>query len=287
MILVTGATGNIGQELVPQLLEAKQRVRVFVRDSRKVSHLADRVEIAEGDFNQPKTLVEALRGVEKAFLVFLDMGTQPVENFTERAKRAEVKHIVKLSTFNAGRPKLRIDQWHHAKEEIIRSSGIAWTFVRPGQFMSNCLRWAATIKQEGVVYFPGGDSEQAPIHPRDIAAVAAAALIEPGHEGQAYEFTGPQLLTVGQQVEILGRVIGHPLKYVDVPEEVAGEQMKRSGLPGPVVDAVVEMFKELRKNSLELSADTVEKVTGHAARTFEEWCRENAETFRSPSAGLH
>ena len=119
MILVIGATGTIGSELVPQLLEAGEEVRVFVRDKHKVGE--NRVEIAIGDLRQPPTLEQALRGVDKVFLVVLDRGTQQEKNVVEAAARMGVKHVVKLSTLNAGRPRLQLDRWHCAKEELIRS----------------------------------------------------------------------------------------------------------------------------------------------------------------------
>jgi uncharacterized protein YbjT (DUF2867 family) len=280
MILVTGATGTVGKELVPQLLAAGEQVRVFIRDKQKVSGLEKRVEIAVGDLNKRETLEPALRGVDKVFHVVLDMGTQQDRNIVVGASDAGVKHVVKLSTFNAGRPQLQLDRWHHEKEEVVRSSGLAWTFIRPGQFMSNTLRWAETVKQQSTVYFPGGEGRVSPIHPKDIAAVAAAALIEAGHESQAYELTGPQLFTVAEQVEILARIIGKPIRYVDVPEEKAGEGMKKSGIPGPVADALVEVFKERRRGTRGLLTDTVEKVTKRPPRTFEAWCHENAAAFR-------
>jgi len=278
MILVTGATGTIGRELVPRLLEAGEPVRVFVRDKQKVEE--KRVEIAVGDLRQPSALEQALRGVDRVFLVVLDMGSQQDKNVVEAAAHLGVKHVVKLSTLNAGRPRLQLDRWHYAKEELIRSSHLAWTFLRAGQFMSNALRWAGTVKEQGKVYFPGGSGTVAPIHPGDIAAAAATVLIESGHESQAYELTGPELLTVAEQVEILARVVGRPLEYVDVPEEKVGEGMKRGGIPEPVADALVEVMKDRRSGARGLLTGTVEQVTKRSAKTFEEWCSENVAAFR-------
>src|SRR6202043_2357919 len=123
------------------------------------------------------------------------------------------------------------------------------------QFMSNALRWAETVKQQSTAYFPGGEGSVSPVHPKDIAPVAAAALSGAGNESQAYQLTGPQLFTVAEQVEILARVIGKPIRYVDVPEEKVGEGMKKSGIPGPVADALVEVFKERRRGTRGLLTD--------------------------------
>jgi (4-alkanoyl-5-oxo-2,5-dihydrofuran-3-yl)methyl phosphate reductase len=280
MILVTGATGHIGKELIPQLLEAGQPVRVLVRDEHKVAHLDPCVERAIGDLDKPETLRTALHGVEKVFLVTFE--TRQDENILEAAKQAGVQQIVKLSTLEASAHVIQVGKWHFEREELIRKSGLEWTFLRPGMFMSNSIDWwADSIKQQGAVYFPGGKGQVAPVDPRDIAAVVAVALTQPGHNGQTYELTGPELLNMGAMVQIIAWAIGKPLKYTSIPALAAKMWMLQSGMDKTLVNALMEMMASLRKNEGAIVTDTVEKVLGRSARTFEVWCQEHAGAFRA------
>lgn len=280
MILVTGATGHVGAELVEQLLDKGEHIRFFTRDAHRAAHLGDRVEVAVGDLDQPDTLDAALEGVDRLFLVTIDFGTRQDENAVAAVRRAGVGHIVKLSTFGAGEPTLQVDQWHHAREQVIRASGLAWTFLRPGQFASNATQWAREIKEQGTVHYPGGDGKTAPIDPRDIAAVAAVALTGPGHEGQAYQLTGPDLLTVREQVGAIARVLGRPIAYVDIPVSAASDSMRRAGMPADLVDALVEMMEAVRDGHEVERTDTVERITGRPARIFEDWCHAHIAAFQ-------
>lgn len=280
MILATGATGNVGGELVSQLLDLNQPVRVLTRDPRKVAAWGDRVECAAGSFDQPSTLDAALQGVEQVFLMTSEVGAGHVEAMQKAARQAGVRHIVYLSSTGANHPALLLGKWHHDREEVLRASGLSWTFLRPGNFMSNTLMWAETIKTQGAVYFPGGEGRTAPIDPQDIAAVAALALTQPGHEGRIYELTGGELLTAAQQTEILSRVLGKPIRYVDVPPSAAREGMLKSGMPPIVADAVIEVFTFVRDGQVAQTTDTFEQVVGRKPRTFEAWCRDHTAAFQ-------
>lgn len=279
MILVTGATGHVGRELVPQLLDAGQQVRVFTRDARKAAHLGDRVEFIVGDFDRPETLTAAMQNIDHVFLVTYE--TQQDSNALEAARRAGVQHVVKLSTLEANDAVLQIGKWHREREQLIEASGLAWTFLRPGMFMTNTIDWFAdSIKRQGAVYFPGGKGKAAPIDPADIAAVAVKALTQPGHCGQAYALTGPELLSIGDMVQVIAEALDKPLKYTSIPAFAAKGWMLKSGMDKVLVNALLELLAALRKNKAAVMTDTVKQVTGRPARTFEAWCRENMASFQ-------
>lgn len=281
MILVAGATGNIGTELIPLLRESGQSIRVLVRDERKVAHLDACVERAVGDLDKPETLLRAVKGVERIFLITFE--TRQDVNLLEAAKKAGVQHIVKLSTLEATEHKIKVGKWHYEREELIRASGLDWTFLRPGMFMSNSIQWwADSIKGQGSVFFPGGKKGKvAPVDPRDVARVAALALAQPGHNGQAYELTGSELFTIGEMVQVISGVLGKPIQYVDIPPIAAKLFMLKSGMDRALVSALMEMLASLRRNEGAIVTDTVQRVTGQPPRTFEAWCREHIKAFQA------
>src|SRR5262245_39147711 len=231
MILVTGATGNVGKELVPHLLEAGQEVRVLVRDVGKAAGFDARVDRAIGDLDDRETLHPAMKGIRAVYLIAFE--ARQIENVIAAARANGVTQLVRQSTIEAGvMPPIGPGRWHREQEVLIEKSGIAWTHVRPTMLMVNTVGWwADSIRDQGSVFFPGGDGRVSPVDPRDVAAVACAVLTRRGHGGRAYDVTGPELLSIGQMVEALSRVLGKPLRYVDVPEQAAAEWMTQEGLP--------------------------------------------------------
>src|SRR6266508_6449451 len=280
MILITGVTGHIGKELIPLLLESQQPIRVLVRDERKVAHLNPCIERAVGDLNNLDSLTSAMRGVDKVFLVTFE--TQQDINVIEAAKRAGVQHIVKLSTLEATEHKIKVGKWHYEREELIRASGLDWTFLRPGMFMSNSIEWwSESIKHQGSLFFPGGKKVKvAPVDPRDVAKVAAVALTQPGHSRQAYELTGSELFTIGEKVQVISGVLGKPIQYVDIPPIAAKLFMLKSGMDKTLVKSLMEMLASLRKNEGAIVTDTLQRLTGNPPRTFAEWCCEHLKAFQ-------
>jgi uncharacterized protein YbjT (DUF2867 family) len=278
MILITGATGKVGKELVRLLTDQGAPVRALVRDERKLAALSSQLEIAVGDLDKPETLDAAMQGIRSLFLVTPD--TSQVVNLLDAARRAGVRHVVKLSTIEADRS-LGPGKWHREQERLIEASEMDWTFLRPTMMMVNTVEWwADMIKNQDAVYFPGGKGKVSPVDPRDVAAVACAVLTQPGHAGQIYPLTGPEVLTIGEMVQTIGRVLGKRLRYVSVPSIMAAIWMRKSGLPGYVVKALVETLGALRRNEYAYVTDAVERVVGCPPRSFETWCREHITAFQ-------
>ena len=279
MILITGATGNVGKVLVKQLLDEGAPIRILVRDEQKAADFGDRVKVAVGDLDKPDTFTAAMRGVDR--LYFVTPVTEQVVNLLKAAKQAGVKHVVKQSTLEADRS-LGPGKWHREQEELVKSMGFAWTFIRPTMFMSNTIEWwRATIKAQNAVYFPGGNGKVSPVAARDVAAVACTVLTRPGHEGQIYEVTGPEALTINEMVQVLAKILGRPLRYVNIPAFLAAIWLHRFGMFRELVKALMETLGALRKNEYAYVTDTVERVGGVKPRTFEAWCRENVDSFEA------
>jgi uncharacterized protein YbjT (DUF2867 family) len=281
MILVTGATGNVGKELVPLLLEAGARVRVLLRNP-KSSNFGLRVEAVQGDLDRPDTLRAALRGARAVYLIAFEM--RQVENVVNAAKAEGATYIVRQSTQEAStEPPIGPGRWHRAQEQLIEQSGLAWTHVRPTMMTVNTIGWwAETIRAQGAVFFPGGTGRVAPVDPKDIARVARVVLTRAGHEGRAYEVTGPVLFSVAEMVQVLARVLERPIRYVDVPETAAAEWLGQFGFPSYLVAGLTETLGSLRNGRFAYVSDTVERLTGSQGRSFEAWCQENAAAFCRP-----
>ena len=286
MILITGATGNIGRALAHELAERRAKFRVLVRDPARAASLPKDAERVVGDFGDPATLARAMDGVEKLFLLTPGIGVDHADAAVEAAKAAGVLHIVLLSAYTVlGDPMPAMGRWHHAREEMIRASGIAATFVRPGGLMTNALDWAATIREAGYALDPIGPGRYAPIDPADVAAVAALALTEDGHQGKARVVTGEETFTVAEQVRILAKAIG---RAIEVREPATPAEAVRArfpnGAPPALAEAILEGFALMRDDTTGFRTDTVERLLGRKPRTFADWCARNADAFRRPAA---
>jgi uncharacterized protein YbjT (DUF2867 family) len=282
MILVTGATGNIGGALAHELDALGAKFRVLVRDPARAAALPTRAERVIGDLGEPATLKAAFAGVDKLFLLTPGIGVDYAAHAVDAAKVAGVSAIVFLSSYAVARdPMPAMARWHHAREQIIRASGIAATFLRPGGFMTNALDWAGAIKAGNFVLDPTGPGRYAPIDPADIAAVAALALSKDGHQGKGYILTGEETFTVAEQVRIIAKTIG---RGIEIREATTPAEAMRSrfpnGAPPALADAIIEAFALMRADTIGFRTDTFRWLIGRKARTFADWCARNADAFR-------
>lgn len=277
MILVTGATGNVGRQLVLQLLAAGRATRALSRAPEQ-AQLPSAVDVFGGDLVSPASAAAAFAGVEAVFLFAVPRATAPI---VELARGAGVRRIVLLSSGavgdGVGQQADPIAAYHAEAEQVVRASGLAWCILRPSSFAANALQWAGQIRAAGVVQAPFGEATAAPIHEGDIAAVAVAALTQERYLGQTLALTGPQSLTTREQVHILGEGIGRPLRFEELPPEVARAEMQ-THVPASIVDALMTIWAEsVGRPALVLP--TVTEVTGRPARTFEAWAREHRADF--------
>jgi (4-alkanoyl-5-oxo-2,5-dihydrofuran-3-yl)methyl phosphate reductase len=286
-ILVTGSTGKIGSRLVRELLSRGQEVRALTRSGDR-SSFDSRVEIAVGDFNDKKSILRALEGVSRMYLLSAGPDLEVHEtNAIEAAQAAGIELIVKQSVARAQNKSTGILRRHRAGEERIERSGLAYVFLRPDSFTTNALFWAETIKTQSTGYGALGDAAIPVIDPDDIAAVAAAVLTIPGHAGRTYELTGPESLTSEQQVATLASLLGRPLKYVNVPDSVARDSMLRTGMQSRQVEALLGLTQTLRAAGRMEPTEDVQAVLGREPRSFRQWAEANLAAFQVEPAQQH
>ena len=276
MILVTGATGHAGGAVVRALVAEGQQVRALVRDPDR-ARLPDLVDAVAGDLNRPETLAPHLAGVTAAFLL---SGYDGLADTLARMRAAGVERVVLLSSSGAPSGDLTnaVARYHILSEQAVRGSGLPWTFLQPNSFMSNAHRWLPQLRAGDVVRLPFADVPIAMIHPDDLGRVAAAALTTSAHEGRAYRLSGPEALRPAEQVAILGRAIGRPLRFEAQPDDEARLEMEQA-MPTEYVDAFFAFFAEGAIDETTVHP-TVRRITDREPLTFDEWARQHADAFR-------
>ncbi|KAB2347791.1 NAD(P)H-binding protein [Actinomadura rudentiformis] len=276
MILVTGATGNVGSEVVKALVAAGEPTRALVRRPEAVT-LPEGVETVGGDLNKPASLTQALAGVRAVFLL---PGYEDMPGLLSEAKQAGAEKVVLLSGGSAGidDQSNAVTRYMAASEAAVWASGLSWTFLRPSAFMSNALRWLPQIQSGDEVRVSFPTVRTAILDPFDLGAVAARALLVDDYEGEILWPTGPEALLPAEQVAVLAEVLGRDLRAVELTNEQARAEMTAS-MPVEYVDAFFDFYV---KGTLDESIvrPTVRDVTGREPRTFVEWANAHAGEFR-------
>lgn len=285
MILVTGAGGTVGSEVLKQLREQGAKVRAAFNNPEKAERARKQgVETAVLDFGDRTSIAKALQGVDKVFLLgpTVPNQSQLENNVVEEARKAGVKHIVKLSVLDAPNEKITLAKWHRAVERNIENSGLNYTFLRCNEFMQNTINYyLPTIRSEGAIYLSTKDSKVSAVDVRDIAAVAVKALTTLGHENKTYDLTGPEALTHEQVAQKLSAVAGKPIKYVDLPPPAYKEGAVAAGFPDWYADLLLELYAFYIAGGAQRVSKDVENVTGRKARSFDEFARDHAQAFRA------
>ena len=290
LILVTGATGLTGGELVRRLSARGARVRALVRNvetsnSAKASDLAGLagVEVAEGDLANAASLGPALEGVDRAMLISSsDAAMRDVQcAFIDAAASAGVPHVVKLSGII---PELdspfRFARMHCQIEQYLEQSGVPFTHIRAGEFMHSYFRQVPSIVKAGAIFLPMADARIASTDIGDIAEVAADILTGAGHEGRIYSITGPEALTMTEVAAKLSDAIGKQVRYVDIsPNDFVAARLA-AGAPPYLVEGLAELFAERRKGKEAVVYPTIQEVFGRRPTSFDEFARRHAAIFR-------
>jgi uncharacterized protein YbjT (DUF2867 family) len=300
-ILVTGATGTVGSEVVKQLVLALSSSdsnnydnNILIRAAIHSENKADKfkeynntVKIVNIDYNKPETIADALNQVDKLFLLTLPSPDMAVYSnlVKEIRKYGDLNHIVKLSSMAAAQQTelpTTIGRIHREEERIIEESGIPFTFLRPPAFMQNFItQFGYTIRTRDAFYVPAGDAKVSFIDARDVAAVSVQALTSKNqqHIGKAYVITA-EAISYGQAAEILSKEIGRRISYVDIPEDDALKGMKEGGMDDWLIDAIREFYSIIKAGHASKTTTVAEQIIGRKPISFSQFAKDYAKFFR-------
>jgi uncharacterized protein YbjT (DUF2867 family) len=282
MILITGASGNVGAEVLKQIVQTGSKVRAAFQSLSKAPPPSPGLEIAVVDYNQPDTLRDALKDVNRVFLVGPPTAQLPAleRKATDVIAQSDVQQLVKLSAM--GGREATFPRQHMESEDYIRSSGVPYTFLRPNGFMQNVINYSGpTIRTQNAFYGSEGDGQVSQIDIRDIAAVAVKTLTEDGHVGNTYTLTGPQALTNSEIAQILSDTLGREIRFINLPPAQFKEALLSAGAPEWNADALLDLQRLYREGKAATVTRDVKQVLGREPISFAQFSRDYAVAFKA------
>jgi uncharacterized protein YbjT (DUF2867 family) len=285
MILLTGATGTVGSQVVKHLQKTGAEFRIVARDPDKARSLTGPgIEIVQGDIANPASMQTAMYGIDHLFLL-TPSGPQQLDVekcIVDEAAKAGISHITKLSVMGASAlSPILINQWHYYSEKYIEHVGIGLTAIRPTFFMQNTLMFAATIAAEGKFYAPLGNAAVNMVDARDIASVVVSSLIEPGHMGHVYDVTGPQAITYNEVASHISSVVGKTVTYVNATPEATRSAMQGMGMPEWFIESMLEYYEFFREGHGSLVTPVVERLKKSPPINYKQFAQDYASAFSS------
>jgi uncharacterized protein YbjT (DUF2867 family) len=282
MIVVTGATGNVGNQVARILAHSGEYVRALVRNPDQ-SNFPSGVDVVRGDFTDPQTLERAAGGADALFLMLPAMDANLEEGIARVASRAGrvvflSSALVSIDTTDTS----FIAQRHAAVENAVRKHASSWTILRPGYFAANALRWwLPQLRTSDVLRWPHANARFAPIHERDMAEIAVLGLTTGAHAGAIYTVTGPAAVTAAEQLALIGKSARRTLRYEQVNDQVARQTL--AFLPRPLLEGILASW-ERATHEEPLVSDDVARALGKPARSFAVWAGDNAAAFAKSAA---
>jgi len=285
-ILITGATGTVGSQVVKKLSNLNVKVRAGVHSIIKGENLKfPNVELCEIEFYNPDSLKAAFTGVDRVFMItpFSEDQVQIGKLLIDAAKAAEVKHLVKLSAAGAHTANgIQLGRWHHEVEKYLVESGLTYTILRPASFMQNFVNfYGQTIRQENKICLPIGNAKVNFVDARDIADVADYVLTSDKYFNQALYISGPEALDGEEIARCISEATGRQITFEDIPEDAARLDMQQNSMPEWLVNAMMELHQLCKAGHAATVADTTEKITGHKGHTFRDFSEQYADCFSS------
>ena len=281
MILITGASGNVGHEVLKQIPQARQPVRAAYQSPQKAADAPDSVETVIVDFNQPETLRAALKGIDSVFLVgpvapnLVELESKAMDEI----KRSGVRHLVKLSAM--GMRAATFPRQHAESEDRIKDCEVPWTFLRPNGFMQNMVIYnARTVRDQDAFYGSQGEGKVSLVDIRNVAAVAVRILIEDGHAGRTYTLTGLEALSNSRIAEILTAALGRQIKYVNLPPEQMRQALLGAGVPEWNANGILDLETLYRDGKASRVTGDVELVLERQPIAYEQFACDYASSLR-------